>query len=202
MTHKVQPQETLYHISKQYGVTIAEIMVRNNLQSEAIRIGQELIIPEKGQIAQESPLSASGAFKITLHRFEQNDRHSLGKLGIWQSESYKLWNEVFQCKTLELPWKQNLKKESCIPNGVYPVILEYSEHFKQALWEIKQVPDRSEVKIHIANRASELLGCIAIGKEFTILGNEKVLTDSAETLKEFHSVLDGQKYLTIEIKCL
>lgn len=44
VTHKVQKQETLFSISKQYGVTIAEIKSWNNLENNNLNIGQELMI--------------------------------------------------------------------------------------------------------------------------------------------------------------
>jgi LysM repeat protein len=44
LTHTVSPQETLFSISRQYGVTIAEIQQWNNLENTALSIGQELII--------------------------------------------------------------------------------------------------------------------------------------------------------------
>ena len=44
--HVVQPGETLYRIAMQYGKTVQEIAVANNLPSvNSIRVGQRLIIP-------------------------------------------------------------------------------------------------------------------------------------------------------------
>ena len=42
--HKVQPKEGLYSISKKYGVSIEQIKQWNNLQSDNLQIGQQLII--------------------------------------------------------------------------------------------------------------------------------------------------------------
>ncbi len=42
--HKVQPKETVYAISKKYGVTIEEITKWNNLKTNVLRVGQELRI--------------------------------------------------------------------------------------------------------------------------------------------------------------
>jgi len=41
--------------------------------------------------------------------------------------------------------------------------LEWSPSFQNNLWELKEVPDRSEVKIHAANYVTQLRGCIAPG---------------------------------------
>lgn len=65
--------------------------------------------------------------------------------------------------TLERPWKDNEPQTSCVPLGRYPMRLEHSPAFNRLLWELKDVPGRSEIKIHPANRVAELKGCIALG---------------------------------------
>ncbi len=42
--HIVQPKEGLYAISKKYGVTVQQIREWNNLQSDVLSIGQELVV--------------------------------------------------------------------------------------------------------------------------------------------------------------
>src|SRR5690606_26150009 len=65
------------------------------------------------------------------------------------------------CYAIELPWKDNARNISCIPEGSYPLVKRYSKRFG---WHIliKDVPDRSSILIHPANDAQkELQGCIA-----------------------------------------
>jgi hypothetical protein len=65
------------------------------------------------------------------------------------------------CKTIELPWKDNLCKVSCIPEGEYFLEKRYSSRFGWHL-EIIDVPNRSLILFHPANNAlKELRGCIA-----------------------------------------
>lgn len=45
-THTVQPKEGLYSIAKKYNVTIQQIRQWNNLSSDNLKIGQELIVAE------------------------------------------------------------------------------------------------------------------------------------------------------------
>ncbi len=42
--HKVQPKEGLYSIARKYNVTVAELKDWNNLESDELRVGQQLII--------------------------------------------------------------------------------------------------------------------------------------------------------------
>lgn len=65
------------------------------------------------------------------------------------------------CHTIELPWKENQKGQSCIPEGRYQVTRRFSTKFGQHLL-INDVPGRRLILIHPANDAGrELRGCIA-----------------------------------------
>lgn len=65
------------------------------------------------------------------------------------------------CKTIELPWKQNALRVSCIPEGRYRVLDRFSAKFGRH-FHIVDVPNRSFILIHPANNAlKELAGCIA-----------------------------------------
>ena len=57
--------------------------------------------------------------------------------------------------------------ESCIPFGLYPLTrLEKSKAFKYPHYLLEGVPDRTFIKIHVANYPSELHGCIGVGSYF------------------------------------
>jgi len=44
-THIVQPGDTLYNISRRYGVSVEQLQQRNNIPGNIIRVGEQLIIP-------------------------------------------------------------------------------------------------------------------------------------------------------------
>ena len=63
--------------------------------------------------------------------------------------------------TIELPWLDNKRSISCIPEGVYELKPRFSEKFKHHLL-LKNVSGRSLILIHPANNAKkELRGCLA-----------------------------------------
>jgi hypothetical protein len=65
------------------------------------------------------------------------------------------------CYTIELPWKDNRTRVSCIPEGRYAVEKRWSPRFQYHLW-IRGVPGRSLILMHPGNNAlEELEGCIA-----------------------------------------
>jgi len=77
---------------------------------------------------------------------------------------------VFCSHTIELPWKDNHRGISCIPEGRYPVRKRFSLK-RQWHLEVSQVPGRSLILIHAANDAlHELQGCIAPVTAFTMPG--------------------------------
>ena len=65
------------------------------------------------------------------------------------------------CNTIELPWKNNERRVSCIPEGEYFIEKRYSPKFKWHL-HVLGVENRSLILFHPANNAlKELNGCIA-----------------------------------------
>ncbi len=65
------------------------------------------------------------------------------------------------CFTIELPWLQNQRNISCIPEGRYELKKRFVQKFGLHLLVV-DVPDRSWILIHPANNAkTQLKGCIA-----------------------------------------
>lgn len=79
-------------------------------------------------------------------------------------------NGLALCHTIELPWKDNQPKISCVPEGTYQLAKRYSAKFGWHL-QLMNVPGRSLILIHSANDAQrELLGCIAPVSTLTGIG--------------------------------
>lgn len=89
--------------------------------------------------------------------------------------------------TIELPWRENKKRISCIPEGTYILRKRYSEKFK---WHfvLLDVPNRSCILIHPANNAEkELQGCIAPVSTLTAEGTG---TESRKAMQKLTDVLE------------
>ncbi|WP_342626249.1 DUF5675 family protein [Aequorivita sublithincola] len=79
-------------------------------------------------------------------------------------------NGHFICFTIELPWQENQRNISCIPEGKYQLRSRYSPNFNNHL-EILDVYGRTLILIHPANNAiEELRGCIAPVMQLTGIG--------------------------------
>ena len=127
--------------------------------------------------------------EVLVIRDYQDKEQSLGRLYV-RDENGCI---IFQCECLERSYKDNERNISSIPEGTYPLILEYSNRFNTDLWEIKNVPNRSECKIHSANYWFQLNGCVALGKNRKDINNDGFadVTSSKNTVKAFHNIMTG-----------
>lgn len=110
-------------------------------------------------------------------------------------------NDKFICYTIELPWKENEPRNSCIPEGCYAIQKRSSPKFGQHFL-ITNVPNRSLILIHPANHAkTELQGCIA---PVTILTGEGRGELSRKAFTNFKTLvndkLDRDQKVSLRIK--
>ena len=126
--------------------------------------------------------------RIELFRLEYEKKQVLGDCAITENGK-----DLFLSKSLERADNNNQRNISCIPQGEYLCVLEYSNRFNCDLWEIKGVPDRSECKFHSANYWHDLNGCIALGTKYIDIDNDgfRDVLNSKNTMKKFHKVLEG-----------
>jgi hypothetical protein len=90
------------------------------------------------------------------------------------------------CRMIELPWKDNQRRISCIPEGRYELKKRYTPRFGYHLL-VKNVAGRSNILIHAFNNAlEESKGCIAPVSECTGQG---VGIFSRITLKKLTSIV-------------
>lgn len=76
--------------------------------------------------------------------------------------------------TLELPWRDNQVKVSCIPVGEYECALVDSPKFGK-VYGVAKVPGRSHILIHYGNYPSNTDGCILLGMfhDVDFVGNSR-----------------------------
>jgi hypothetical protein len=131
---------------------------------------------------------------IELFRMEYEEKQTLGECAITDSGK-----DIFLAKSLERADNNNQRNISCIPEGEYLCVLEYSHKFDCDLWEIKGVKNRSECKFHSANYWHDLNGCIALGDRFLDINDDgfRDVLNSNKTMKKFHKVLDGLKEIQL-----
>lgn len=91
--------------------------------------------------------------------------------------------DPFSCRTLELPWKDNKQRISCIPEGTYPLDVHDTKRFPEHV-AINNVAGRSAILFHVGNTVSDTLGCPLLAKSVS----NCVLKDSAEAVNDFNEL--------------
>jgi hypothetical protein len=119
--------------------------------------------------------------KVEIIRQKSDDKQTLGKMYI---------NDALVAHTLELAWKNNQRRISCIPEGTYKVVKrtspKYREHF-----HILDVPNRDWILIHHGNYHRDILGCILVGRTHADIDGDGYLdvTHSVATMKMLNELL-------------
>lgn len=107
------------------------------------------------------------------------------------------------CKTMELPWKDNKRGISCIPEGTYKVIKQPPKADRN-YWYLRfvNVPGRSGILIHRITYVKDLKGCIGVGGAFKDLNGDDVpdMVESSKTLQKMIETLPDEFMLTIKKK--
>lgn len=105
------------------------------------------------------------------------------------------------CKTIELPWKNNQPRVSCIPEGRYRLRRRHSPRFREH-FEVMDVKDRKYILFHAGNDAGkELRGCIAPVLQHTGEGKGSFSKAALERMKDrLYPLLDNGHTITLNIK--
>jgi hypothetical protein len=138
--------------------------------------------------------------EVTLKRFSDDTKQTLGVLSFVKDDG-----QLFVCKTLELPWKNNQNSVSCIPVGGY--VCKYTRSNRMSAqkghdvftYEVLNVPNRAGIRIHSANFFSQLLGCVALGDAHKDINNDKEpdVIHSGATIANFENQLGKQDFKLI-----
>ncbi len=121
--------------------------------------------------------------------------HAAGVNGVLLLEGTEL------CKTIELPWKNNQPRISCIPEGRYSLRRRHSPRFREH-FEVMDVKDRKYILFHAGNDAGkELRGCIAPVLQHTGEGKGSFSKAALERMKDrLYPLLDNGHTITLTIK--
>ena len=105
------------------------------------------------------------------------------------------------CYCIELPWRNNKRGISCIPEGRYRLVKKFHHQHGEQM-AVVHVPQREGILIHPANFAlRELKGCIAPVLKCTSPGNGQYSRIAYERLQALVSpALDAGEAVFLVIK--
>ncbi len=92
--------------------------------------------------------------------------------------------------TLEESWRDNERMISCIPQGRYKIKLHRSPKFGLC-YKVMDVPERSEILIHVGNTNADTTGCILLGQRFGPVGDRYGISGSKLAMTRFMQLMSG-----------
>ena len=98
--------------------------------------------------------------RLVLNRLQKLDDRTLGRLIVFNGTEIE---ETFT--TLELPWRNNERNNSCILSGYYTVEPRNSAKYGDHLILNSTAP-RDLILMHVGNKPADTEGCILIGTGF------------------------------------
>lgn len=94
--------------------------------------------------------------------------------------------------TMENPWLNNKKTDSCIPTGTYICKPVNSPRFGKTI-EVTDVPNRSHILFHAGNSPDDTDGCILLGLNGS--DNDKMwISNSRAAMKIFLEQLGNEEF--------
>ena len=96
--------------------------------------------------------------------------------------------------SLELPWKDDENNVSCIPTGLYVCRWTLSPRLKKNTYEVFGDKHRTGIRLHSANLAKQLLGCIALGKRIGFMDGVKAILISRPAISALESHFNRQPF--------
>lgn len=123
-----------------------------------------------------------------LIRLCDNGIQTLGEWRVYKEEKL-----LFECKTLELAYRDNEPNKSCIPKGTYLVKKRRDKRskFKYPHLHIQHVVNRKYILVHIGNYHTQIAGCILPGNNFMDINKDgqKDVLNSAITFNKLMEVV-------------
>tara|TARA_R100000995_G_C3479668_1_gene123108 strand:- start:1465 stop:2004 length:540 start_codon:yes stop_codon:yes gene_type:complete len=131
---------------------------------------------QKMQVEDKMPTKKSiedRGVNLLIIRETFTDKSTIGKLFV---------NGEYFCYTLELPYRDNQRRISCIPSAEYKVRLRLARESATRNYLhllVEDVPDRTYILFHRGNKPSHTKGCILVGQTYeqNFVGNSTLAMD-------------------------
>ncbi|UZR93126.1 DUF5675 family protein [Chondrinema litorale] len=134
--------------------------------------------------------------RALLIRLSDNGKQTVGEFRIYNQHQLLL-----SCFTLELPYKNNENKVSCIPKGTYQVQKrkDPASKFNYEHLHILNVVNRDWILMHVGNYNYQIQGCILPGDSLYDINQDGQLdvTNSRKTLEKILKIVSETFILEI-----
>lgn len=135
-SHVVAKGETLYSISRKYGITVAELCTENKItQSQVLKVGQKLVIPAKALPTTESYIVAKGDTfygiarrhnmtvdeLLSLNKLKNSDTLKVGQVLKVPASTTTIANTIVSTPTIEISDPRSYTGKKGDSSLVWPV---------------------------------------------------------------------------------
>jgi Family of unknown function (DUF5675) len=125
--------------------------------------------------------------KLSFSRQSDDGIETIGNFFVTDSDSGATLLKGF---TLELPYKDNQHRISCIPPGTYNYSKCLGSDHIPYEHLILEVQNRDGICVHAGNYHNDSLGCILVGKnEFKATDGSEAISNSRDTLTEILAII-------------
>lgn len=129
---------------------------------------------------------------INLFRVDSSDEGTFGAIPISGTV----------IRTVELPWRDNARGVSCIPEGSYICAITNSPHFGK-VFKVFAVEGRSDILLHWGNWGgdeskglkTDTDGCIILGLNVGVIDGQKAVLESKVAFERFMKITDGSPFI-------
>jgi hypothetical protein len=131
--------------------------------------------------------------RLVLNRLQKLDDRTLGRLCVFSGLELEA-----TFATLELPWRNNEKGNSCILSAFYTVEPRRSQKFGDHLIVLNAAP-RSDILFHHGNFPKDTTGCVLVGSDFSDIDQDKKLeiTNSKRAMQKLVKLITEPAELII-----
>ena len=140
----------------------------------------------------------NGDNRATLTRFGYTPLGTFGRLEL---------PDGWVCYTDERPWRDNVQRLSCIPEGTYtlrlrtsPIVTRITRGGFLSGWEVRDVPGRTYIMLHPANTMHDVEGCIGPGATLGYVDGRWAVTDSQATFRDMMARMGAADEWTLTIQ--
>jgi len=127
----------------------------------------------------------SAPSRLALQRICADDEATFGALYLVQEAGAVRPLAV----TLELPWRNNARRVSCIPAGVYKLDIFYHSPIYGVVPLVENVPGRDGILLHAGNLPEDTKGCIIVGSRFGLLDHQDAVLRSKLMFEDVQRIL-------------
>jgi len=132
---------------------------------------------------------------MILERFAYSPMGTFGDVFTIDDDNNTRAIGVRRWYSIERQWLNNQSNISCIPEGEY--VCRLINHPRRGkVWEVMDVPNRTEIYIHVMNTQLDSLGCIGLGKTIGGIYPPQdptklwwAVQQSKKAIKEFHDYM-------------